>query len=78
HAYGVLEEPQKRRAALEQAGALAPERADIQLQLAEAEAGAGEAAAAAQRLEKLLAELPADAAERVPAEAALNRLRDRE
>lgn len=78
HSYGVLEERQKRRAALERAGALAPERADIQLQLAEAEAGAGQEAAAAQRLEKLLAELPADAAERGPAEAALNRLRDRE
>ena len=78
HAYGVLKEGERRRAALERAAALAPERADIQLALAQAEAEAGAGDAAAKRLKSLLDRLPAAAPERAEAAAELNRLGDRD
>jgi cytochrome c-type biogenesis protein CcmH len=78
HAYGVLAQPEERRAALERAAGLAPERADIQLQLAEAEAAGGAGEAALRRLESLLRSLPEGAPERPLAQAQLKRLRDRE
>ena len=78
HAYGVLGEADRRRGALERAAALAPDRADLQLALADAEAAGGTPEAAAERLERLLRGLPADAPERPAVEAELNRLRDRE
>ena len=78
HAYGVLRENEARRAALERAVTLAPDRSDIQLALAEAEADAGAADAAAGRLKSLLERLPAGAPERAAAEAELNRLGDRD
>jgi cytochrome c-type biogenesis protein CcmH len=78
HSYGVLGRGAERRSALARAAGLAPDRADIQLDLAEAEAQAGAAEEAARRLEKLLAELPQDAPERSRAQAQLHSLRDRE
>jgi cytochrome c-type biogenesis protein CcmH len=78
HSYGVLGQPRDRRAALERAAGLAPERAEIQLQLAEAEAAAGEPEAAVRRLERLLSTLPPEAPDRAAAEAQLKGLRDRD
>jgi cytochrome c-type biogenesis protein CcmH len=78
HSYGVLGQPEERRAALERAAGLAPARADIQLELAGAEAAGGARDAAARRLESLLGSLPQGAPERAAAQAELNRLRDRE
>jgi cytochrome c-type biogenesis protein CcmH len=78
HSYGVLGQPQERRAALERAATLAPERADIQLSLAREEAGTGAEDAAARRLKSLLDRLPAEAPERAAAQVELNRLGDRD
>ena len=78
HSYGVLGQPQERRAALERAATLAPERADIQLALAREEAGTGAEDAAARRLKSLLDRLPAEAPERAAAQVELNRLQDRD
>jgi cytochrome c-type biogenesis protein CcmH len=78
HSYGVLGQPDQRRAALERAAGLAPARADIQLELAGAEAAGGARDTAVRRLESLLRSLPQGAPERPAAQAELNRLRDRE
>ncbi len=78
HARGVLGQMEERRAALVRASALAPGRADIELELAATEAELGAEGAAKVRLERLLERLPLNAPERPGAEAQLNRLRDRE
>jgi cytochrome c-type biogenesis protein CcmH len=78
HSYGVLGQPDARRAALDRAAGLAPGRADIQLELAGAEAAGGDREGAVRRLESLLGSLAQSAPERAAAEAELNRLRDRE
>ncbi|HXV22783.1 MAG TPA: c-type cytochrome biogenesis protein CcmI [Alphaproteobacteria bacterium] len=78
HARGVLGQLEERRRALERAAALAPGRADIELELAATEAELGAEEEAKARLEALLKRLPPDASERPEAEAQLNRLRDRE
>jgi cytochrome c-type biogenesis protein CcmH len=74
HSYRVLSLPEEELKALQHAARLAPDRPELEIQLADAEAALGDRTGAKARLQRLIARLPADAPERALAEGRLQAL----